>query len=118
EELEPARPHPDPRPLGIERSPAEDTALLRQPDADAHALQFGVELSREFEVLEDAMAVNGALDEPRQAPARPIGAQLERELLQGPRAKRRGPHAARERQLAPRTLELASRHRVDQTLEE
>jgi len=143
EQLELARPHPHARTLGVERAPAQHAALLRQPDADVHPLQLGIEPPRELEILEDPLPVRRALDESRFRPALTLRTEVERELLEELRTASTAPGTARaprrpglddrergrapgparrvlragERQLAAGALELAARQQAEQACE-
>src|SRR6185369_17247290 len=63
-------------------------ALLREPDADVHALELGEEAARKLEILEDPLPVRRAHHEARRGPARALGTEVERELLEEPGAAR------------------------------
>ena len=57
EAVEPSRPHPDPRIVGIERSPAEHAGLAHETHAHSDAIQLGKEGAHELEPLANALAV-------------------------------------------------------------
>src|SRR5262249_1621172 len=82
EVLEPARPHPDAGPLGIERAPAEHAAFLREPDANRRLFELGEETAHELRGVTNAIEVRRANDETRKAPAWAWGAEIELELLE------------------------------------
>src|SRR5262245_54296977 len=82
EVLEPARPHPDAGPLGIERAPAEHAAFLREPDANRRLFELGEEAAYELGPFANAIEVWGANDETREAPAWAWRAEIELELLE------------------------------------
>ena len=57
EKIETPRPHPNARLLGIERSPAENAALLDQADANGEAVEFGEVPTGDFDPFDNAFVM-------------------------------------------------------------